>query len=62
MVFVKTKSVQIQVKSMENGLAKSKSFTVYDTDIHEVYNRIAFLFEQISSNRDKEEIKMVHRI
>ena len=51
----KRKSIQIQIK---NHLGRSKSFTIKDITIEEAYNRVEFLFEQLS--KQEGEITIVH--
>ena len=44
----KRKRVQVQVKGWDDD--KSKSFTLYDCDLDEVFNRIYFLFEELEKS------------
>jgi hypothetical protein len=42
---VRREGVRIQIKDITTG--KSRSMTVYNSDVDEVYNRVFFLFEQL---------------
>jgi len=49
--------VQIQIKAL-NKNSKSRSFTIHDTNVNEVFNRIFFLFEQLSKSEGN--ITIIH--
>lgn len=49
--------VQIQIKPLRNGKG-SRSFTLHNADVDEVYNRIVFLFEQLSNSEG--DIRIIH--